>query len=317
MATVMITGGFGFVGGRVARHLQEASHTVILGSRQAAVAPEWLPGAQVVRLLWDDADALERACQRVDTIVHAAGMNAQDCAKDPVAALAFNGVATVRLVAAATRAGVLRFIYLSTAHVYVSPLVGTITEETSPSNLHPYATSHLAGEHAVLSANLSGQIEGIVIRLSNAFGVPVHKNVNCWMLLVNDLCRQAVQTRKLVLQTSGLQQRDCIAMTEVCRVAEQLTVGNCASMQFGIFNVGSGVSQSVLAMAHLIQQRCVQVLGFEPVLQSVQGGVDESYPMLTYRADKLAAIGFKNDELNKTVEIDNLLRFCQSAFSPK
>jgi UDP-glucose 4-epimerase len=311
----MITGGFGFVGGRVAGHLQEAGHTVILGSRQAAGAPEWLSGARVVRLLWEDDAALERACQGVDTIVHAAGMNAQDCATDPVAALACNGVATARLVAAASRAGVQRFIYLSTAHVYGRPLVGIITEETCPRNLHPYATSHLAGEHAVLSASELGQFLGIVLRLSNAFGAPMHRGVNCWMLLVNELCLQAVQTRKLILQTTGQQQRDFVGMTEVCRVAEHLAVGNGASPQPGIFNVGAGMSQSVLAMAQLIQQRCVQVLGFEPVLQYEQGGVDESHPKLTYRADNLATIGIKTNDSDNIAEIDSLLRFCHLTFT--
>ncbi len=302
------------MGGRVAKHLQEAGHTVILGSRQAAGPPEWLLGAQVVQLLWEDAAALERACQGVDIIVQAAGMNAQDCARDPVASLAFNGLATARLVAAANRAGVQRFIYLSTAHVYGSPLVGTITELTCPSNLHPYATSHLSGEHAVLGANQRGQIEGIVLRISNAFGAPVHKDVNCWMLLVNDLCKQAVQTRKLVLKTSGLQQRDFTGLTEVCRAAELLAVGSGSYKQLGIFNVGSGVSQSVFAMAQSIQQRCEQVLGFEPVLERVQGEADDLHPTLFYRIDKLAALGIKSDFLENLVEIDSLLSFCQQTF---
>jgi len=302
------------VGGRIAGHLQEAGHTVILGSRHAVGAPEWLPGARVVRLVWEDAAALERACQGVDSIVHAAGMNAQDCAIDPVAALSFNGVATARLVGAAVSAGVKRFIYLSTAHVYGSPLAGNITEETCPRNLHPYATSHLAGEHAVLNASQREQIHGNVIRLSNVIGAPMHKDVNCWMLLVNDLCKQAVQTGKLVLQTSGQQQRDFVGMTEVCRVAEHLLVCNSVSTQLGIFNVGAGVSQSVLAMAHVIQQRSLQVLGFEPALQCVQGRIGEPHSMMTYRTDNLTDMGIKIDYAANTAEIDSLLRFCHSTF---
>ena len=312
---ILITGGFGFIGGRLGQYLQQNGHQVILGSRKASCPPEWLPHAEVAQIDWSDSRALELSCNGVDVVIQAAGMNAQDCASDPVAALEFNGLVTARLVAAASRVGVKRFIYLSTAHVYASPLVGTITEETCPRNLHPYATSHLAGEHAVLSANQRGQIEGIVLRLSNAFGAPVHKDVNCWMLLVNDLCKQAVQTRKLVLQTSGLQQRDFIGMPEVCRVAEHLAVGNGSSTQPSIFNVGSGVSQSVLAMAQSIQQRCAQVLGFEPVLQRVQGEADEPPRMLSYLVDNLAALGIKSDFLENLAEIDNLLRFCQSTFT--
>ena len=312
---ILITGGFGFIGGRLGQHLQQNGHQVILGSRMVSCPPKWLPHAEVAQIDWSDSRALKQICSRVEVVIQAAGMNAQDCASDPVAALEFNGLVTARLVAAASRVGVKRFIYLSTAHVYANPLVGTITEETCPRNLHPYATSHLAGEQSVLSVNQSRQIEGIVLRLTNAFGAPVHKDVNCWMLLVNDLCKQAVQSRMLVLQTSGLQQRDFIGMTEVCRVAEHLTVDNGALTQPGIFNVGAGMSQSVLSMAQLIQQRCAQVLGFEPVLQRVQGEADEPPRMLSYRVDNLAALGIKSNFLENSAEIDSLLRFCQSTFT--
>ena len=312
---ILITGGFGFVGGRLAMALLQAGHQIVLGSRNVISPPVWLPQAEVVQIVWDDDSALDHSCNGFDVVIQAAGMNAQDCANNPVAALAFNGVATARLVAAACRAGVQRFIYLSTCHVYASPLVGIITEETCPRNLHPYATSHLAGEHAVLSASQRGQIHGIVLRLSNAFGTPMHKDVNCWMLLVNDLCKQAVQTRKLVLQTSGLQQRDFIGLTEVCRVAEYFSVGHSESKPTGVFNVGAGMSQSVLAMAQFIQQRCVHVLGLKPLLQCVEEGVNEQHPTLTYRPDNLAALGINSNGLDNTAEIDSLLRFCQTAFT--
>ena len=312
---ILITGGFGFIGGRLGLYLQKKRHQVILGSRKARCPPEWLPNAEVAQIDWSDSLALRQICSRVDVVIHAAGMNAKDCAEDPVAALEFNGLVTARLVEAATLVGVKRFIYLSTAHVYASPLVGNITEEACPRNLHPYATSHLAGEHAVLSAIKRGQIQGIVLRLSNAFGSPVDKHVNCWTLLANDLCKQAVQTRKLVLKSSGLQQRDFIGITAVCRVVEYLAVSNGSSMQFNIFNVGFGVSQSVLAMAQSIQKRCLQVFGFAPVLECIQGEADGPPRTFSYCVDKITALGIKSDYQENLVEIDNLLHFCQSTFT--
>jgi len=143
----------------------------------------------------------------------------------------------------------------------------------------------------------------------------MHKDVNCWMLLVNDLCRQAVQTRKIVLQTSGLQQLDFIGLTEVCRVAEHLAVGHDTSTQSGIFNVGAGVSQSVLGMAQLIQERCLQVLGFEPVLQRVQSAIDDPPSTLTYRVNNLAVLSINSKCQDDTAEIDNLLHFCTSTLT--
>ncbi len=311
---ILITGGFGFVGGRLAWHLAQTGHQIVLGSRKAVRSPAWLSHAEMAQMNWDDAAALERICNGVDVVIQAAGMNAQDSAADPVAALAFNGLATARLVAAASRVGVKRFVYLSTAHVYASPLVGTINEDTCTRNLHPYATSHLAGEHAVLSASERGLIQGIVLRMANAFGAPMHKDVNCWMLLVNDLCRQAIQVRKLVLSSSGQQQRDFIGMTEVCRVVEQLAFGSRDDCETGIFNLGAGMAQPVLAMAQTIQQRCVKVLGFEPELHREQGRKNDSFEPLSYRVDRLGEIGIKVVGINNQDEIDRLLRYCSITF---
>src|SRR3546814_14338280 len=117
------------------------------------------------------------ACRGCDAVIHAAGMNAQNCAANPVEALEFNGVATARLVQAAARVGIRRFIYLSTAHVYCAPLTGTITEDTCLRNLHPYATTHLAGENAVLLAVQFGEILGIVLGIANVLGVPAYPEV--------------------------------------------------------------------------------------------------------------------------------------------
>jgi UDP-glucose 4-epimerase len=312
---ILITGGFGFIGGRLAVHLAQAGHQIVLGSRKVISPPTWLQHAEVTQIEWDDSRALELSCNGVDVVIQAAGMNVQDCAADPVAALEFNGLATARLVAAASRVGVKRFIYLSTAHVYASPLVGTITEETCPRNLHPYATSHLAGEHAVLSASQRGQIEGIVLRLSNAFGAPAHKDVNCWMLLVNDLCRQALQTNKMVLHSSGSQLRDFISMEYVYRVIEKLSSRGADTLPTNILNVGSGVSQSVLEMARLTQHRCKLFLGIEPELSYQEKGTNEKPEVLEFRPTRLEKMGIVVDLYNE-VEIDRLLAFCQVSFDP-
>lgn len=311
---ILITGGFGFVGGRLAVHLAEAGHQVVLGTRQVVDAPYWLPQAETVQTEWHDDAALESICRGVDLIIHAAGMNAQDCASDPVGALVFNGVATARLVAAACQASVRRFIYLSTAHVYVNPLVGEITEESCPRNLHPYATSHLAGEQAVLAANEREDILGFVLRLSNGFGAPVHQSVNCWMLLVNDLCLQAAKFRKLVLHSSGQQQRNFIALNEVSHVIQRLISCSLDTGVGGKFNVGSPVSQTVLSMAKLIQTRCLLVLGYEPELHRKHKTLEKNSPKLEYNSHRLASLGIVIDENNSVPEIDKLLLYCSATF---
>jgi len=310
---VLITGGFGFIGGRVAQYLQQAGRQVVLGTRNPAYSPAWWPQAEVVTTNWHDVHALAQICNGVDVVIQAAGMNAQGCAAEPVTALEFNGLATTRLVAAATRAGVKRLIYLSTAHVYASPLIGNITEDTCPRNLHPYATSHLAGENAVLSANLRGEIEGIVLRLSNAFGAPAHRDVNCWMLLVNDLCWQAVMTGKLVLRSNGLQQRDFITLQDTARCVAhfvKLPFANCSD---GLFNLGGERARSVYEMTQLVAARCQMVLGFTPPIERVKPPPEGHAIPLAYGTAKLKSTGFSLQSRFED-EIDATLSLCQMAF---
>lgn len=311
---ILITGGFGYVGGRVAHHLWRAGFDIVLGSRKEQSSPDWLPQAKVLNTHWDDLEELAKISSSVDVVIHAAGMNYKECNSDPVSALAFNGLATARLVEAASRANVKKFIYLSTAHVYANPLVGSITELTCPTNLHPYATSHLAGEYAVLGANERGQIQGVVLRLSNAFGSPMHKKVNCWMLLINDLCKQAVQTRKLQLKTSGLQMRDFIGLNDISKIIEYFTISNLKPDQPRIYNLGSGISKTILEMAKLIEQRCEVVLGYKTELLIENKHKNENNLMLNYQSNNLSTIDVDAIRKFNYSEIDDLLIYCKSNF---
>lgn len=310
---ILITGGFGFIGGRLATHLHQAGHDIVLASRTSNMPPEWLPQAEVVISSWNDEQSLDLMCSDVDVVIHAAGMNAQDSVSDPVAALDFNGLATSRLVSTAIRTGVKRFIYLSTAHVYNSPLVGKITEDTCPRNLHPYATSHLAGENVVLAANHSGKIEGIVTRLSNAFGSPADEKADCWTLLINDLCKQAVTTKKMIMKSSGLQRRNFVPITDIARAIDYLMNLNIEKIGEGLFNLGGDWTPTISMVAPIIQKRCKNICGFEPEIILPDSNMGEVVGDLDYGIDRLNQIGFQL-KTNKLNEIDHLLKFCIDKF---
>ena len=310
---ILITGGYGLVGGRLAAHMSQGGHEILLGSRKAKASCSWLPDTVNVETRWENQRDLEKICDGVEIVIHAAGMNGQDCYADPVGALEFNGVATARLVSAAINQKVKRFVYLSSAHVYSSRLVGIFNEQTCPRNLHPYATSHLAGEKVVLNANNNGCINGLVLRLSNSFGKPMHKHVNCWMLLINSLCLQAIRDKKLKLNSSGLEQRDFIPLSEACRIIGSLSVRPLESKMPPIINLGTGVSTSVMQMTSLIQKRFFSKYNQEIAIDRVKptsGFSSESFQFQTKQLDKL---GYKVDQ-NPNGEIDALLNFCERAF---
>jgi UDP-glucose 4-epimerase len=311
---VLITGGFGYLGGRLAQFLaSQSGYELVLGSRRQTEPPRWLPMVKTAQTQWDSPAGLEKICTGVDAVVHLAGMNAQDCAADPVAALEFNAVATARLMRSAVRQGVKRLVYLSTAHVYGSPLAGVITEETCPVSLHPYAASHRAGEDVVRAAHQRGEIGGTVIRLSNAYGAPAHKDADCWMLLVNDLCRQAVTTKHMVLRSSGVQRRDFVPLRDVCRSIDHLLHLPGKNLVNGLFHVGGEWSQTVWEMACLVQERCTATLGFRPELTRIAPQTGETAAGLDYRMEGLRRSGFLPSS-DKIGELDGLIEFCKTSF---
>lgn len=317
---VLITGGSGLVGGRVAECLTRSGFLVRLGTRNAR-EPDFIRpvGAEVVHTDWLNDDGLRNICRDVDVIINTMGMNAGDCQGDPVGALMVNGAYTARLLRAAVSSGVKRFIHLSTAHVYGSPLEGTISESFCPSNLHPYATSHRAGEDVVLWADRQKDIEGVVIRLSNAYGRPLDPEARCWMLMVNDLCRQAVEKQGLTLHSDGLQHRDFIPLSSVSRFISQLSSVESISMikndisVSSIFNVGSGNSMSVASMAEIVQYRCQSVLGYPVTLVKKPSLDKKEGPALQYISRNLTyPINVIWEEA--VAEIDELLMFCWKHF---
>ncbi len=314
MRKVLITGGCGYLGGRLAQYLaSQEGYEILLGSRRQTQPPSWLPQAKVVETQWDSPQSLQEVCSGVDCIVHLAGMNAQDCVADPAAAMEVNAVATAHLVQAAIRQKVRRFICMSTVHVYGSPLTGVITEETKPTPVHPYALSHQAGEDAVLASHQSGEIEGIVIRLSNAYGAPADKGANCWMLLVNDLCRQAVISERLVLRSAGLQKRDFIPLHDVVRAIQHLIELSIDKFGSTLFNLGGEAPYRIIDLAEVTAVRCEAVLGFRPEIERPEPAPDESSPELNYQIYKLKETGFS---LNGNIEneIDAILKFCHKKF---
>ncbi len=311
---ILITGGLGFVGGRLSINLLKSGHEIVVGTRKSINPPAWLANARIARLDWKSDKSLSNACLGVDLVIHAAGMNAKECELNSVAAHEFNGNATSRLLTAAVSSSVKTFIYLSSIHVYADLLQGVIDEKTLPTNTHPYATSHLEGEHHVSNARDNGLINSTTLRLANAYGMPAGPEVDCWALLVNDLCLQAVTTRQLKLATSGVNLRNFITLSDVCAVISKLIDESENQSLPQILNIGNACSNSVYEMAELIQNRCKAVLGFSP---KISLNNEDSYQVtnpLDYKSlySNLFENLVKND---RNSEIDELLNFCKNFFA--
>ncbi len=306
---LLITGGLGYVGGRLIKQLTSRPNLSLrITTRRANdTIPAWTHTLDLAQTDLENLKTLSKALDGVHTVVHLAALNAHECSADEALAERINVGGTRRLVDLAAKRNVQRIVYLSTAHVYASPLQGLITEETPTTNLHPYAATHRRAEDLVLE----GAVPATVIRLSNAFGPPCHAGVNCWMLLVNDLCRQAVTQRKLMLRGNGLDQRDFVSLSNVTNGFKHLLNLPQNLWNGEIFNFGSGKSCSVIEMAELIAERCQELFGFRTRIKL--GAGEDNYPSLSFSNQRFASTGFSFVD-DSVAEIDATLHFCKVHF---
>ena len=309
---VLITGGLGYLGARIASYLKKSEKKVIIGVRSKQnFVPEELKDCEIVEVNMEDEFSLHEACKRVDTIIHLAGMNAQDCIMNPDKAILINSKGTLNLLNAARLAKVRNFIYFSTAHVYSSPLIGNITETSELRPAHPYSISNQIAEKYVLNASEEGSINCVIFRLTNAVGRPLNKEANCWSLVVNDLCKSAATIRKLYLNSSKLNQRDFISISDVCSVVLFFLNNKLFAKNGEIYNISSGFSTSLDDLTKIIVSRSRKKLGYSPEVAFNFVDKTNSQFDLSISNKKLKKLGF-NPSGSIIDEIDDLLIHCKT-----
>ena len=135
--------------------------------------------------------------------------------------------------------------------------------------------------------------------------------MNCWMLLVNDLCRQAVNQQKLALNSLGRQKRDFVSLTNVCSAIIHLTECHLEHADNYLFNIGGNWAPSILEMSQKFSQRYAKLTGVVLEIKQNQDDNFSFFDSLDYSTEKLTSIGFvpsKDNSVNQ--ELDDLIYFC-------
>lgn len=311
---VLLLGGFGTIGSRLAARLATADRRpLVLSSRTHREAPTWAPQARTCVIDVTGERDWSHHLEGIDTVVHLVSLTDFQAKDDPDLAWRVGVDGTRRLLEYATRHRVRRIVFLSTGHVYGTPYTGHITELTSPHPQQPYAETHLAAERLLADAHESGSISAIRLRLSNGFGHPMQSDNMIWQVLINDLARQSVESGALVLRSTGLQERNFIPFADACTAVLHAIDLPESSASDGLFNLGSTVSLRIIDAAERVRERAQRLFARTIPLHVPRATADERYPHLNYDSTKLRATGLQlTDDLD--TEIDALLRYCADTF---
>jgi UDP-glucose 4-epimerase len=175
MALYLITGVGGFIGSSLARALLARGESVrgidnfATGRRRNLTEILGRIDFQEGSIL--DAEAMRKACQGVDYVLHEAAIpSVPKSVLDPVASNQANVDGTVNVLVAARDAKVKRVIYAASSSVYGDTPTLPKHEGMTPDPISPYAVAKLASEHYMISFYRCYQLETVALRYFNVFG---------------------------------------------------------------------------------------------------------------------------------------------------
>ncbi|HZT50655.1 MAG TPA: NAD-dependent epimerase/dehydratase family protein [Stellaceae bacterium] len=168
-----LTGGSGFIGSQLARYAFERGFPVTVTTavnnetERRRVESLERAGLPVSFVSLDDEEALARSLANHDVVIHLAA--AQHEAQAPESHFRrVNVDGTRRLLAAAVRAGVRRFVHGSTIGVYGAARDGVLDESSPLAPDNPYGRTKTEAE--VVVRGFADRIETAIVRISETYG---------------------------------------------------------------------------------------------------------------------------------------------------
>ncbi len=240
---ILVTGGCGFIGSNFIRYMlgkYQECRVLNLDALTYAGNPDNLRGIDRERYHFihgriEDPEIIPRILDGVDVVVNfAAESHVDRSILDAQPFLTTNVIGLQVLVDAARRAGVRRFVHLSTDEVYGSLETdeGRFTEQTPLAPNSPYAASKAAGDLLIRSYVITYGFPAVIVRPSNNYG-PYQYPEKLIPLMITNL----IDDRAVPLYGRGLNIRDWLYVEDTCAAID-------AIMQRGrpgeVYNVGGG-----------------------------------------------------------------------------
>lgn len=260
---ILLTGASGYVGGALLGALEDCGHDVHCLTR----SHQPLAGVPASRhLVHDLCRPITESSVDYDLVLHAAGANDIQSA-DPAMAVSLTALTAGHCAEFAARQKNPNLLYVSTFQVYGLDS-GPIDETTPPQPRNDYALTHLFAEQWIERFARTTDLRFVNARVANVAGMPRIGPMKRWSLVPGCLCRDAVVSGQVSLQSSGRQQRDFLPLADVARRLVRV-VDDFRFFADGAVNICSGAALSIGEIAGLVAERHLALTGRPCPVQTI------------------------------------------------
>ena len=228
MTKVLLAGGAGYVGTRLANSLNKSGHKVTV------VDKFWFGNYLDIGIECIKRDLLElkqKDLQGFDAVVFLAGLSNDPMANfDPAGNFIENGAAPAYLAFTAKAAGVPRYVYASSCSIYGFTDNLEMDETCDSGPQYPYGISKLQGEAGIMVLK-DDNFSPICLRKGTVGGWSPRMRLD---LVVNAMTKSALTQNKLVVHNPNLWR----PLVDIRDVTQAYEAAICADLSIsGIFNI--------------------------------------------------------------------------------
>jgi len=318
MAKILLTGGAGYIGSHVLKHLLKANHEIVIIDNLSTGRKESVLGGKLIIADLADHDLMEQIFQEenFDACMHfAASIKVPESLQNPLSYYQNNTINSHSLINLCEKYHVNKFIFSSTAAVYGNPTTEKITEEHQLNPISPYGRTKLMTEWMLKDIVHSNQnFKYISLRYFNVSGADVDGEIGqCFpgaTHLIKKACQVAHgQEQKMQIFGDDYQTKDGTCIRDFIHV-DDLAMAHCLCLEHllnngksEVFNCGYGHGYTVNEVIDVIKK----VSGRDFQTEIVGRRIGDAKIVISNPA-KLKA------KLNWAPKYDDLELICRTAF---
>ncbi len=253
----IITGGAGFIGSNLVDHLVKIGHKVIvldnfISGKRNNLSHHNKKKVKIIKLDVSKSNNLDKYFKGVDYVFHLAAL-AQiiPSIKYPKKYFKNNVIGTIKVLEAAKKENIKKFIYAASSSCYGTPKHLPTSEKAKIDLKNPYAVTKFIGEEIVMRYASMFKMPNISFRFFNVYGPRLNISGQ-YSAVIGNFLSQKKNSKPLTIVGNGKQTRDFIHVDDLANAFIKVIKSKQVNK---IYNLGSGTKTSINTIAKIFNTK--------------------------------------------------------------